>query len=361
MMRLGWRHGRGAALLAALTAIIWGPAAAQQTLQLTNGDRLTGTLTAVGGGTWTFELSSGELNIPAGTVQGFTTTIAIGLRLADGTILAATVSPAPGNQLSVTGTDGTTRTVSATDIQEIGDPQVLDELEPVAIGYFTPLDRFWGATVALGFSDKSGNSRARGLTANLDVSRETAKDRLTFRAGLSREEARVGTGEFETTVDKYFGSARADVFFGPRFFLFGFTRQERDTFQQIDLRSNYDLGLGLQLIAKQRTDLRLYSSGGARVENFTSGESESAFVWGAGGAFRQLVGPARFDWSLDWAPNVEDLEDYRLRSDASLTMTVFAGIGFRVGVLNELNNRPQPGVERHDMLVTSTLTYSIGR
>jgi len=337
------------------------PADAQQTLQLTNGVRLTGTLSAVDGGTWTFTLVSGELEVPAATVQSFATTTPIGLRLSDGTIMAATIAPAAGNQLSIVGADGTTRTVPATQIDAIGDPAALDQLVPVAIGYFSPIDKFWGATAALGFSDKSGNSRARGLTADLEVRRETAKDRLTFRAGLAREEAEVGGSEFETTVDKYYGSARVDLFFGPRFFIFGFTRQERDTFQQIDLRSNYDAGLGIQLIATERTDLRLYTSGGARIENFTSGESESAIVLGAGGGFRQVVGPARFHWSLDWMPNVEEFADYRLRSDASLTMTVFQGIGFRVGVLNELNNRPQPDVERHDMLVTTTLTYSIGR
>ena len=245
----------------------------------------------------------------------------------------------------------------------VGDPTALDALVPMQIGYFSPFSKFWGATVALGFSDKSGNSRSRGLGADIEVARISPKDRLTLRAGLAREDSRVGTdGEFERVVEKYYGSLRADVFVGPKLFVFGETRQERDEFQDIDLRSIYNAGLGYQVLSTPETDLRFYLAGGARREDFTSDTpSLTVAVLTLGSALRRLLGPAVFAWNVDFGPNVESFKDYRLRSDASLTTTVLKGVGFRFGVLNELNNQPPAGVKKHDMLITTALTYMIGR
>ncbi len=80
----------------------------------------------------------------------------------------------------------------------------------------------------------------------------------------------------------------------------------------------------------------------------------------AGAGLGQRLGPAKLAWDLAWLPNVADFGDYQLRSDASLTATLYKGLGVRLGLLNEFDSRPRPGVKRHDMLLTTTLTYSIG-
>jgi putative salt-induced outer membrane protein YdiY len=338
-------------------------AAAQQTLVLRSGDRLTGSLSAIDGGTWVFVHTGGELKIAATDVASFASGGPIGIRLADGTVLAATVTTT-GNRLQLAATDGTTRAVAATDLAAVGDPAALDALVPVRIGLFSPFQRFWSATTGAGFSNKTGNSRNRGLTAELEFGRRTPKDRLSFKIGVAREESAVDPdGSLATTVEKYYGSARADVFFGSRVFAFASTTQERDKFQDIDLRSNYNAGFGVQILSSDQTDLRFYSSGGVRREAFTSATStESSAIIAAGTALRQAVGPAILSWKVDWAPAVEDLKDYRLVSEASITTSLIAGLGFRVASRNEVNNRPpSPGIRKHDWLLTSTLTYTIGR
>ena len=75
---------------------------------------------------------------------------------------------------------------------------------------------------------------------------------------------------------------------------------------------------------------------------------------------RQNLGVADLTWRLSWIGNVDDLADYRVRSDAALIIGVIKGLGFRLGLLDELNNRPQPGVDKHDLLITTTLTYALG-
>jgi putative salt-induced outer membrane protein YdiY len=334
-------------------------ATAQQNLELRNGDRLSGQLASISGDSWVFEHLGGEVTVPASDIVAFTAPDPIGLRLADGAILSATVAPS-GGMLLLVRSDGTSQTVSPGDIAAVGSATDLESLQPIEVGYFKPLSHFWGATVSFGFANNSGNSRSRGIAFSFDVQRKSPKDRQQIKGGLSREYKPDDNGDLETTVEKYYGSLRVDVFLGSRVFGFGSGDWERDRFQDLDLRSNYTAGLGLQAVDTDDTDLRFYGSGGARIENYTSGGDRSTGIVSLASGYRQKLGPIVFDWSLSWAPSVKDVEDYRVVSEASLTTTIFQGLGFRIASRNQYNNDPQPGIEKHDWLLTTALTYTVG-
>jgi putative salt-induced outer membrane protein YdiY len=351
---------RLAYLLVTLLLITPNVMAAQQVLVLQNGDRLSGKLTEISNGSWDFLLAGGALKIRVEEVAAFTASEPIGVRLEDGTVAAGTITTA-GDVLELTLTDGTTRTVPFSGLAAIGDPGDLEALRPVRIAYFTPFSKFWGATLSFGFSNNSGNSRSRGVAFSFDVERKSPKDRQAIKGGLSREFAPNATGDLETNVEKYYGSLRLDLFFSPKLFTFGFAGYDRDTFQDLNLRQNYTVGLGYQIIENDKTDLRLYGSAGGRFENFASGGSTSTGIVGLGGGFRQKLGPVAFDWSASWAPSVENVKDYRVISESSVTTTILGGLGFRIASLNQYNNNPRPGIKKHDWLLTTQLTYSVGR
>lgn len=337
------------------------PVTAQQTLVLRGGDRLSGTLTAIRGERWVFRHAGGELTLPGSDVAWYATPEPIGVRLADGAILAGRIEAA-GGTMRLVAADGTTRALRPADLAAVGSPDDLDALRPVPIGYFTSIGRFWSATAGFGFSSKTGNSRSRGFAGDLGVMRDTPRDRIDLTLGLATTfSASPGSDSLEKVVEKYYGSLRLDVFLGKRVFVFGGTRQERDRFQGIDLRSNYHGGAGFQAVASEATDLRFYASGGYRREAFVSDSTFGTPVLGAGLAFEQDVGPAALTWTVDWTPRAEDFQDYRFISSAAVTTTVLAGLGFRVASRNEVNNSPPAGIEKHDWLLTTTLTYSIGR
>ncbi len=337
-----------------------GRLSAQQIVVLKDGDRISGRLVEITGGVWRFHHPAGDLAIPTADIAGFTSIDTLGMRLTGGRLLRGTIS-STGRGLVIRSPDGSMTTVQPGEIEAVGDPADLDALKPVKIGFFTPFTRFWAATIAAGFSDKSGNSRSQGIAGDVEITRTSPKDRLRIRGGVNRERAEVGGGPFETTVSKFYGSVRADLFFNSRVFAFVSTSQERDTFQDLDLRSSYNGGLGLQLIQAPHMDLRFSASGGARVENFSSGGQTTSAILKTGASFKRTLGPAVFGWTLEWAPNVQDFADYTLKSDASVTTVVYKGMGFRFGVLNDFNNTPQPGVKKHDMLISTSLTYSLGR
>lgn len=332
---------------------------AQQTVELANGDRLSGRLRRIENGTWVFRFQGADVSFAGDSVTAFTAPAPIGVRLADGTIAAVTIEPV-GQQLLLEFEDDTRRRIPPTALLAVGRPDDLEALRPLEIGLFTPFFEFWRASGSLGLSDKRGNSRARGVSTSLEVGRRSPKDRIRLVAGFTREQSPNAEGELESTVSKSYAGLRSDVFFTRRFFVFAETRQERDTFQDIALRSTYNGGLGLQVVATERTDFSISASGGVRVEQFVADGSETAAVLKPAFALRQHVGPVTLDWELGADSNVEQLRDSQFRSQVTFTTQVYKGLGFRVGILNEFDNVPRPGVEKHDMLVTTTLAYSIG-
>lgn len=333
---------------------------AQQVLTLVGGDRLTGQLLRIADGAWVFRYQGREITLASETVQGFTAAAPVGLRLRDGSILAAAVAPVAGG-LQLTQADGTTRIVSPAALAAVGPADRLDDLKPVRVGFFSPFTRFWHATGSVGWSDQSGNSRARGIAVSLELERKTPRDRLSLGGGLNRESSRPPGGAFTATVEKAFGYVRADLYLTPQLFVFGQTQQEHDRFQDIALRSRYTGGLGFQAVAAEATDVRFWSSTGLRYETFIANGSAQEAVGVVGGSLAQRVGPAAFSWRVESTSSLREPADYRLRSDASLTTRLFAGVGVRFSAVNEFNSRPRPGVKPHDMLLSTTVTYSVGR
>lgn len=349
-------------LLAGFTALWSASAAAQDVIQLTNGDHLTGQLLRVRDGVWTLKYAGGELKLSADDIASFTSGGDVGIRLADGTITAGRVTVA-GGQMQFVQTGGTSRVITAGDIAALGSATDLAALREVHIGFLSPLGRFWSASIGAGFANSSGNSRSRGVNGNLRVQRATSKDRLAFGFGAAAQWAPNDAGDLVQVMKQYYGSGRLDVFVSKAFFLFAGSLQEIDKFQGLDLRSNYDAGLGYQVLSGSPTDLRFNLSSGLRVENFTPAAGDSTTstpIWSAGSQLKQKLGPFDLDWSIHWTPAVDDLKNYRLLSDAGLSTTILKGLGFRIGSRNQYNNTPPAGIKKHDWLFTTNLTYVLG-
>lgn len=346
-------------LLAAWVLAATTPLASQQTLILTNGDRISGELLGISNGSWRFRFLDTDQEISVSQIRTATSDSLIGIRLVDGSVLAARLAEDPsGVRLDLD--DGSTRLISPAEIVAVGSPADLDALRPVEIGLFSPITRFWSALGSFGLSDKSGNSRARGVNLTLEFARNTERDRLEFTFGWNREDKRGDSGTFENTVSNYYASARGDLFLTTELFAFAATRFKRDVFQDITLGALYNIGAGIQAVSTPATDVRLSLSGGLRAESFVSGGAETDVVAGFEAALRQNFGLADLVWRLDWSGSAGDLTDYRVRSDAALIIGVLKELGFRFGILNEFNNQPQPGIEKHDLLITTTLSYALG-
>jgi putative salt-induced outer membrane protein YdiY len=344
---------------AALVALGAGRAVAQQTLTLDSGDRLSGRLRSIRNGTWVFQFRGTDLRIPVDSVRGLRSPAPIGVRLRDGTVVTATIEPAdPGRVLTLP--ESSQRPVQVGALVAIGSADNLAALRRRGL-LGGVLDR-WTLTGSLGFSDKRGNSRARGIVAGFQVTRRGDHLRVDVGASGAREEsAPSDTVELQTTVAKAQEHVQLDWYVQPRLFLTVGIRQEQDRFQDLDLRSTYSAGLGYQAVAAKRTELRLTLNGGWRREAFVSGGEASTAVVGVAAAFRQSVGPVALEWRVTFDPRATDIEDFRLVSRTTITTRLYGGLGLRFEILDEYNSRPRDGVRPNDLLTTTTITYSLGR
>jgi putative salt-induced outer membrane protein len=362
---------RLAAALCALLLAVPGGAAAQQTLVLSNGDQLTGALASIADGAWIFAYTGKKLEIAAADVAAFTAPDPVGFRLADGTLLAASVTTVPGG-LRLQAADGTSRTVAVTDLAAAGDPSDLDALHPVHVKLLSPFFKFWRVTTSLGLTFKDGNTNTRSGSFYLDLVRATALDRLTLTAQLSQDHDRVDTdadGQPDSLVQtsgKYLAGLRYDVFPIPKVFLFGNTRQSRDRFKEIDLRSFYTAGVGYQFFQRDNLDLRSSLGAGVRYEKLflqqgTVDSSTTVPTGSLDGALRVALGPFDYDLRTVYSPSLNDISDYQVVTLTGLTAKVIAGLGFRIQLLWEYDNTPTAGSEKNDTEFTTALTYTLGQ
>jgi putative salt-induced outer membrane protein YdiY len=343
-------------LLLALSGV--SPAVAQQTLMLTNGDRVTGKLDKIDGSVWVVKYLDGEIKVPAAQIQTFSTAVPLGVRLASGVI---GVLDTTSGRMEIRSVEGAVVVVGPAEVAAIGPANDPAALRVVRIGLYSPIRRFWVLVAGFGLSDLTGNSRARTTSANIEFERRTKKDRLNLQGAMHRESSQSPGGAFAQTVGKYFAAARTDITLSGALFVFGETRNERDRFQDLRLRSIYDGGLGLQVISNKNTDLRFSGGGGYRKEKYYTAPSTSSAIIVAGGIWKQRVGPMRFAWQVDWNPRADMIDDYHLRSDASLTAATFKGLGLRVAMLDEYSSRPVLGFKKHDRLLAAVLSYAVGK
>jgi putative salt-induced outer membrane protein len=171
----------------------------------------------------------------------------------------------------------------------------------------------------------------------------------------------VPGGAFETTASKSYAFMQVDLYFNRRWFGTVATRQERDRFQDLALRSTYTAGIGFQVVSTTPLDLRLNASAGLRREDYFTAPTMSVPILGTGAAYAGQLGPVRLAARVDASPNAGDFADYRIRSNASVTARLYKGVGSRVETLVEYNSRPLPGIRSYDLQTRLTLTYAFGR
>jgi len=352
---MSWIRGCIAVVFALVLTSV-GSVAAQQTLILTNGDRVTGQLDKIDGTIWVVKYLDGEIKVPAARIQTFSTSVPLGVRLSNGTIGVLDTS-----RMEVRVENGSAVAVAPADIAAVGPANNPAALRVIRIGLYSPIRKFWWVVAGLGVSDLTGNSRARTTAGNIEFERRTKKDRLNLQAAMHRESSQSPGGAFAQTVGKYFAAARTDITLSGALFAFGETRNERDRFQDLRLRSIYDGGLGLQIVSNKNTDLRFSGGGGYQKEKYYTALSTHSAIIVAGGIWKQRVGPMRFAWQVDWNPHADMISNYHLRSDASLTATTFKGLGLRVAMLDEYNSMPVLGLKKHDRLLAAVLSYAVGK
>jgi len=205
----------------------------------------------------------------------------------------------------------------------------------------------------LGFVSASGNA---------SVTTFNVGDKLVLKTGDGRHIVTqlfglvYGRSEGETVADNWRASGRYEFSLSSRVFLFALLGMDRDRLAGIARRFEESLGLTWKALAGPRTELGLEAGLSLIQERPTTGPGDD-FLGGRTSAlfqykFRENVS---FSQGLEFLPNVQQRDDYRINSETAIVASVSRNISFKTSYALRFDNTPEPGFTSTDRLLTTGL------
>jgi putative salt-induced outer membrane protein YdiY len=324
-------------------------ALAADVIELTNGDRVTGTIVELKGGTLVKQIGEkGTVTVPWTEVAAIEMANPQRVKLVSGDVIeqATFVRGPEGSVFAVSPAFAGQRPVQPEEIAGIA----------VAEG---PV---WEGAVSTLAAGTSGNSETLVLAARADLLRNTDDDRLEFygRGDFGQQED-PDDGEDETTVQKATGGINYDYFFLDPWFVGVFTQFDHDFLQDLVLRTRIGGGPGYRFINTETMEL-LGRAGVAYInENYRS-SSETGDR-----SFVAAVLSERFRWTIsdsqtllqgiDITPNLGDFGDTLFHFDLTFRQDVAKGFFLDVAFAEDYDTDPAEGREKSDITYGAGLGY----
>jgi putative salt-induced outer membrane protein YdiY len=373
---------------AVATALIAGPSPAQaDTVYLADGSQINGTVKQMQGGQLTIETSfAGTLTVDAAKLQGLTAEreLAVTLDSGDRIVGIPQYSPDTGQRLTETAfgavqlDDAELASVRPADAAAKGQAtpkqvtklkqkhkkqvkQIKEEhekqvtaLEEEQAKYDDP----WSLRLQFGLSGATGNNERLNFDGRTEALRETPDERLSlFAAGQYAEE------QGQRSENEIRGGAKLEVDVSSKTFVYGKTGLEFDEFEDLDLRTTLTAGLGYFFWEKEDHELKGRLGAGYQHESFMNGVSQDEGLLELGYDWRyDLNTKLRLTQNLTYYPTLgEPFADYRLDVETAgeVPLSEDQAWKLRLGVRNEYNAMPQPGVERLDTFYFLDFVYDV--
>ncbi|MBE2212696.1 MAG: DUF481 domain-containing protein [Opitutaceae bacterium] len=326
------------ALVALTIALLGAVQLSADVVETKSGARIVGKVVKVDGGSVVVSTDyAGTVTIKQADVSAITTDEAIAVRLASGTRVEGRVS-GTADALQIASRDGTINTsvdkVAASWAAGGKDPQI------------AALERSWAFEAGVDITGRSGNKSQLGTAANFRATLAGPTDALVFYTGYDRQETdnEVSADQFKAGVDytnafsgKYSWYVRNEAGF--------------DRIKDIDFYDVAGAGLGYDFVKSARQTLTGRFGLSFRSENYGNPATEDL---NAVGLDLGLNNEIKFKtWSmvnrLSVVPAFNDFGNYRLAHESYAEMPlVSTNWRIRIGLTNDYNSKPGPGIEKMD-------------
>lgn len=221
-------------------------------------------------------------------------------------------------------------------------------------------DGQWRASLGLGASNASGNTRATSLSFNADAVKATKQDKVSLYGN-----AQYAKSNGVTTGEQFRLGSRYDYNFGTQWFGFGGLDLERNKFANLKLRSQLSGGLGYHLIKTDSTTFDLFGGVGFTSDKYIaatlidganrSSYSYTALVLGEESTHK-LSDTTSFKQRLVLVPNLKNSGEYRANWDAGLAVAMSKTMNLNVGFALAHNSEPGTGRKATDTLLTTGIS-----
>ncbi len=304
-----------------------------------DGARIVGKIVRIADGAIAVETSyAGLLAVKQSEVTSFTTDAPVSVRLDTGTRLDGRVSSAQPGSLQIAGADGSLTTT----VERIAASWTAGEKDPA----ITALERHWSYEAAIDVTGKTGNREQLGTAAALRATLKTPEDTLQFYTAYDRQmvDGTKSADQFKAGVDYQ------NNFSGR---LSWYARDEGgfDRIKDIELYNVAAAGLGYDAIKRDKQLLTLRAGFSFRYEGYRNPLIEDVKSAGLdfGLAHELTMENSKIVNRLSFVPTFEDFANYRFTHESFYEVPLaIPSWKLRLGVSNDFNSMPGPGVEKLD-------------
>ena len=309
-------------------------------LHFKNGDHLTGKIQHLVDGKLVFKSDiAGEVTVDLSNIQTFSSDDPIVVNLKDKTGLEQKVLSAEPGRFAIEGSE-------ALRAQEFAVDDIVSINPPAK-----PAPK-WTGNISGGLTSTHGNTRTDTLSASVNLSKRTEKDRTQLSGDYAKaRQENPATGMKTTTEDWWRTKAKYDYFFTQKRYGYMDGRYEKDAIAQLDRRVIVGGGGGYQWIESDDMNFSTELGLASLYEKFdTQNQSNSDLSAQTGYHFdKQLLKTIKFIHDLTYYPSMENFADYYLTSTAefraNFTETMFANFKTIFGY----DITPAPGQGKTDV------------
>lgn len=326
---------------------------------LTDGSRLVGTIKGLSQGKLTLETDfAGTLELDASKIDSIEAVEPVNVALASGDRFVGTVQPNPQGEGFVVKSKYADIPVRAADVQAIwpkGEPSPEQREQEAAAAQRD--EELWSASLEAGGVLKEGNTDTLDGHFRLELRRKTESDLLRFYA-----RGDYGETDDVRNTSEVKGGFDYELDLGKRFSWYAGIELENDEFENLDLRSTVKTGLGYHWVKKEKFDLKTRAGFGYVHESFKNGMTDDKAVLDLGLFLRWDIATwAQLTHDASYQPSFDDSADYRMVFDSAVTMPLGDSDvwKFKVGMTNQYDSMPEPGVERLDNTYYSAIVFEI--
>lgn len=203
----------------------------------------------------------------------------------------------------------------------------------------------------LSFVNTAGNSDLTTLSGDETLQKMTVDSLWKFQQSAS---AVYGHSQDSTTASAFTVGGRADRILSSRVSAFVGVNWQRNRFAGISRRFEELIGLGYQLMARERDQLGVEAGVAFNQQRSTAGVGDNFLAARAAGTYKRLLSDKTFvQQYLELLPNLKTSKDFRVNSESSLVAPISQAIALKLAYTIHFDNLPEPGFKKTDRVLSS--------
>ena len=321
-------------------------AASADTLFLSSGDRVSGSITGFDAGKFSIATDfAGTVKVPKDKVSGIRTDRPAAIVLSDGSAVTGRVEPQYGTGMIATiGRTGTSSPFAVADIAEFYPDG------KIAKGGFK-----WSGRLNAGFSKTDGNTETKEIYLNGRAVGRAEEDRIKVDAEYNRETSFGAETEDNARLD-----LQHDHFVTEKAYFYTNAGVFRDDIANLNLRTTVGTGFGYQVFETEATFLSLEAGPAYINEDFETAEDDDSIAgrWAIRFEADVFGDFARFFHAHEGLFDVSRTSDYILRSETGFRVPVGENLNATAQVNYDFENEPPPQTKKSDTKFILSIGYN---